>query len=650
MNIAADVGNAQIDNCTKHQDCKDNLQCIKNQCVDACQSACGESALCIIKMHLIICQCPANYTGDPFEKCEPIEPIEPMHVTKQIELDLRNLITTEVPFVYVRTSSTIQDMTTISIEQKTTSNEYPDVEARTTMTNIEANTDNPTNETTTATESSSTEQTTTSNDTKSTRYDRKELTEMEFEQKNFTTQTEKPTRYTTQTVFTTQEYTGKPENQITTKSTTDYKTTSEQYTTSSSVPKVTTISGQEENIPTSIFPRGNIPDSLVTESGAKSSSTSTEGPSYSEPSTEDKNYITASITEMITGHASTKQPKEMVYSTPIPERTTLLPPRSSTSAPVDITTTENDVTEPRISTHKNLVPSLRSETEGFDDFIFPSTSTFPSGTERSESTTKGYMFTEPTTGSEFTTFTTEAFIHSIMTEAAEAATDVYINAFTTETSVPCNDSPSETKVNCSTKIPIDTTTLGTTVNPFTDPNTWTTMITSEKITTDETTTPQPKTVTDIVASTEEITTEMFDKPLPSFNQSCTHNSNCSESETCIEFKCVDPCSFYNPCIPNVPCNTTNHEIQCQCDAFAPNSTSIIQCNPNPGKKSGQMCSFTLKLQIKLHIFFRKSVLEIKKMEICLSYFACMLFSKTDDKSNANHMKQPIDKIPCESSV
>lgn len=57
-----------------------------------------------------------------------------------------------------------------------------------------------------------------------------------------------------------------------------------------------------------------------------------------------------------------------------------------------------------------------------------------------------------------------------------------------------------------------------------------------------------------------------------------------------------------------------------------------------------------KSKTNLHNFFRKSVLEIMKLEIILLGIISMLFSRLMKSSQANHMKQPIDKIPCESSV
>lgn len=41
-------------------------QFCKNPCAD---EICGENAMCHVKMHMPICECPRNYTGDPFVEC-----------------------------------------------------------------------------------------------------------------------------------------------------------------------------------------------------------------------------------------------------------------------------------------------------------------------------------------------------------------------------------------------------------------------------------------------------------------------------------------------------------------------------------------------------------------------------------------------------
>ncbi|XP_055304628.1 mucin-2-like [Sitodiplosis mosellana] len=416
--------------------------------------------------------------------------------------------------------------------------------------------------------------------------------------------------------------------------------TTDGVTTPSSITKSTMISG----IDTTVIPRGGLPDSLVTERGHETSSVVTSSPiitttmsSEVESSTKHlvideksatKIPITTSKSQETTKphpeqtlSESTKQPKDLFYNTPMTERMTTLAsqtttnkdltqenmtlPKETKSFAYDVTTTESSVTEPSSGTNRSLIPSLRHENEGFDDHL--STSTGSSEIESTENIvtttmkdfrysgdesqhrkmTENPMFTDSTTqtSNEFTTLTTEQFVHEIMTEAAQAATDDYIRSFTTEMTTPC-DETTESKPNYSTKVP---DTMGTTINPFTDPKTWTTIITSEKMTTSDFTTFTPQRfdtttpVTNETISIDETTTPIYNLTSPSFNQSCTHNTNCTDTEMCINFECVDPCSVYNPCIPNVPCITTNHEIRCQCDEIAQNSTSIKECKSNPEK-------------------------------------------------------------------
>uniref|UniRef100_A0A182JQ20 EGF-like domain-containing protein n=1 Tax=Anopheles christyi TaxID=43041 RepID=A0A182JQ20_9DIPT len=63
-------------NCSVHSDCGDKLQCLVGLCVDPCRSGCGERALCTVKAHLPICSCPFGHTGNPSERCLPLDGIK----------------------------------------------------------------------------------------------------------------------------------------------------------------------------------------------------------------------------------------------------------------------------------------------------------------------------------------------------------------------------------------------------------------------------------------------------------------------------------------------------------------------------------------------------------------------------------------------
>lgn len=57
--------------CISHDACPSHRACIKLQCADPCEGACGTGALCKVEDHKPICSCPKDYTGHPFESCRP---------------------------------------------------------------------------------------------------------------------------------------------------------------------------------------------------------------------------------------------------------------------------------------------------------------------------------------------------------------------------------------------------------------------------------------------------------------------------------------------------------------------------------------------------------------------------------------------------
>lgn len=59
--------------CTRHDECSDNLACVQFKCKDPCRepdpNVCGSGANCEVKNHKPICSCPRGFTGDPFVSC-----------------------------------------------------------------------------------------------------------------------------------------------------------------------------------------------------------------------------------------------------------------------------------------------------------------------------------------------------------------------------------------------------------------------------------------------------------------------------------------------------------------------------------------------------------------------------------------------------
>lgn len=57
--------------CESNSDCADHMTCMDLQCKDPCATeSCGELAICHVKMHMPVCECPKYFIGDPFVKCE----------------------------------------------------------------------------------------------------------------------------------------------------------------------------------------------------------------------------------------------------------------------------------------------------------------------------------------------------------------------------------------------------------------------------------------------------------------------------------------------------------------------------------------------------------------------------------------------------
>jgi hypothetical protein len=56
--------------CTINSDCSSDRACINEHCIDPCPGSCGLHALCVTYNHLPTCNCPEDYTGDPFANCQ----------------------------------------------------------------------------------------------------------------------------------------------------------------------------------------------------------------------------------------------------------------------------------------------------------------------------------------------------------------------------------------------------------------------------------------------------------------------------------------------------------------------------------------------------------------------------------------------------
>lgn len=55
--------------CVINPDCPSNLMCVRNKCVNPCAGVCGRNAECSVVNHQPMCTCLPGYTGDPFSNC-----------------------------------------------------------------------------------------------------------------------------------------------------------------------------------------------------------------------------------------------------------------------------------------------------------------------------------------------------------------------------------------------------------------------------------------------------------------------------------------------------------------------------------------------------------------------------------------------------
>ena len=70
--------------CVLDTDCSRDKNCDDNKCKNPCPGQCGSGAECHVANHIIMCNCPEGYTGDPFSFCRPVPqtappPFEPQY-------------------------------------------------------------------------------------------------------------------------------------------------------------------------------------------------------------------------------------------------------------------------------------------------------------------------------------------------------------------------------------------------------------------------------------------------------------------------------------------------------------------------------------------------------------------------------------------
>lgn len=59
--------------CSVSSECPQDKACVNLRCVDPCPGTCGLNAQCKVTNHNPICTCSADFTGDPFIRCSPVQ-------------------------------------------------------------------------------------------------------------------------------------------------------------------------------------------------------------------------------------------------------------------------------------------------------------------------------------------------------------------------------------------------------------------------------------------------------------------------------------------------------------------------------------------------------------------------------------------------
>lgn len=59
--------------CVLNSDCPQHLACFDGKCHNPCGTGglCGLNAICTVRDHTAVCECPPNYTGYAFVQCIP---------------------------------------------------------------------------------------------------------------------------------------------------------------------------------------------------------------------------------------------------------------------------------------------------------------------------------------------------------------------------------------------------------------------------------------------------------------------------------------------------------------------------------------------------------------------------------------------------
>lgn len=59
--------------CTINSECPAHRACMNQKCVDPCPGSCGFNTQCTVINHTPSCSCNPQYTGDPFQGCNPVQ-------------------------------------------------------------------------------------------------------------------------------------------------------------------------------------------------------------------------------------------------------------------------------------------------------------------------------------------------------------------------------------------------------------------------------------------------------------------------------------------------------------------------------------------------------------------------------------------------
>lgn len=60
--------------CVVSSECRLDMACLRQKCIDPCPGTCGQNAECRVVNHSPVCSCINGYIGDPFSRCH-LQPI-----------------------------------------------------------------------------------------------------------------------------------------------------------------------------------------------------------------------------------------------------------------------------------------------------------------------------------------------------------------------------------------------------------------------------------------------------------------------------------------------------------------------------------------------------------------------------------------------